>query len=75
MYFSPALVLASAALPFLVASAPLEGCSDGIRIPISKSGGFLDDNGFVDLEKVQISTWSSLALDFRVLIQASRSFL
>jgi cathepsin D len=64
MYFSPALVLASAALPFgpLVASAaPLEGCGDGIRIPISKSGGFHDDNGFVDLEKFQISTWSALA--------------
>jgi hypothetical protein len=77
MYFSPALVLASAALPFgpLVASAaPLEGCGDGIRIPISKSGGFHDDNGFVDLEKFQISTWSALALVvFRIFIFKLRS--
>ncbi|KAN0141817.1 acid protease [Lactarius tabidus] len=57
---SPTLALA--ALPFLVAAAPLDG-GPGSRISIglAKHSGFLNTEGFVVLEKVQTTIWHSVA--------------
>jgi cathepsin D len=64
MYFSPALVLA--ALPFLVAAAPVdESPRDGFSIPIAKRSVIRNADGAVDTAKLLARTRHTLASVFR----------
>ena len=63
MYFSPVLVLA--ALPFLVAAAPVdESPHDGFSIPIAKRSVIRNADGTVDIGKLQAHVQRTVASVF-----------
>ena len=74
MYFSPTLVLA--ALPFLVAAAPLEESPrDGISIPITKRSAFRNADRVVDIAKLQAGVQQTFALVSSIFYRTFANFL